>query len=305
MTAGVVVVLFAGYQLFGTGIAEARSQRQLGHQFARAVGAPPSVSAGTVRPLTVPVPTPAVTVAAPAPPTGEAVAHLVIPKIGVDDFVVGGVGVADLRKGPGHYPQTPLPGQRGNAAIAGHRTTYGAPFYRLNELQPGDDIYVTTVQGRFHYIVATTEIVKPTEVSVLAPTLEDHLTLTTCNPRFSAATRLVVVSRLTGTVTPSAAPVPPTRAVRPTSAAASDDPTLAVAPATAAAKGAGLGAGDAAAWPPTLLFGALTLLAWVGVRMGGARARRPVPVYLLGAALCLVPLWLLFANATRLIPPGV
>ena len=79
-----------------------------------------------------------------------------IPAIGVDKIVVEGVSLADLKKGPGHYPETPLPGQEGNAAIAGHRTTYGAPFNRLDELEPGDEITVTTVQGEFTYEVTET-----------------------------------------------------------------------------------------------------------------------------------------------------
>ena len=87
------------------------------------------------------------------PAEGDAIAHLRIPAIGVDKIVVEGVQVADLKRGPGHYPDSPLPGQPGNAAIAGHRTTYGAPFNRLDELEQGDEILVTTVQGAFRYEV--------------------------------------------------------------------------------------------------------------------------------------------------------
>ena len=83
-----------------------------------------------------------------------------IPKIGVDKAVIQGVGVPDLKKGPGHYPSTPLPGQPGNAAIAGHRTTYGAPFYRLDELAPGDKILVATKQGHFEYKVESSKEVE-------------------------------------------------------------------------------------------------------------------------------------------------
>ena len=76
--------------------------------------------------------------------------------MGVDEIVVAGVGVDDLKKGPGHYPQTPLPGEHGNAAIAGHRTTYGAPFLDIDNLQPGDDVVATTYAGRFVYKVTGT-----------------------------------------------------------------------------------------------------------------------------------------------------
>ena len=86
---------------------------------------------------------------APPPPEGDAVARIQIPKIGVDSIVVNGVSRDDLRKGPGHYPDTPMPGQFGNAAIAGHRTTYGAPFGDLDQLNPGDLIQVRTLQGNF------------------------------------------------------------------------------------------------------------------------------------------------------------
>ena len=83
-------------------------------------------------------------------------AKIEIPRIGVDWIVVEGVDVADLRKGPGHYPGTALPGVRGNVAIAGHRTTYGAPFQDINELDPGDEIILTTVTGRYVYRVTGT-----------------------------------------------------------------------------------------------------------------------------------------------------
>src|SRR5262249_22686755 len=87
------------------------------------------------------------------PPNGDAVGRITIPKIGVDQIVVEGVDVGELRPGPGHYPGTPLPGQEGNAAIAGHRTTYGAPFGDLDQLTTGDVITVQTVQGTFDYTV--------------------------------------------------------------------------------------------------------------------------------------------------------
>lgn len=89
---------------------------------------------------------------------------------------------ADLKKGPGHYPGTPLPGQPGNSGIAGHRTTYGAPFSELQRLEAGDDILVTTRQGQFRYEVDRTVVVRPDQVEVLDPTEEARLTLTTCTP---------------------------------------------------------------------------------------------------------------------------
>ena len=155
-----------------------------------------------------------------------------IPKIGVDNAVVQGVEVEDLRKGPGHYPETPMPGQLGNAAIAGHRTTYGQPFNRLDELSPGDEIDVTTLQGAYRYVVDTQQdsdgnrrghiVVQPSQVEVLEPTPDPAhpgtelatLTLTTCNPKFSAAERLVVKATWKPATPASPVPVaPPARSV--------------------------------------------------------------------------------------------
>ena len=142
-------------------------------------------------------------------PTGAAIAIIKIPKIGVEKTVVQGVGVDDLKKAPGHYPDTPMPGEAGNSAIAGHRTTYGAPFYNLDELVPNDPILVTTLQGSFRYEVMETKIVHPSQIDVLNPTDDNRLTLTTCHPRFSAKERMIVTAKLIGTALP---PVTRTRA---------------------------------------------------------------------------------------------
>ncbi|HUF83797.1 MAG TPA: class E sortase, partial [Acidimicrobiia bacterium] len=134
----------------------------------------------------------------PIPPDGEAVAIIRIPKIGVDKVVVEGTTVADLRKGPGHYSGTPLPGQIGNAAIAGHRTTYGAPFGSLDQLAEGDIITVETLSGSFDYRIVEggVFVVKPSQVEVLDQPPPDEpeatLTLTSCNPKYSARERIVV-----------------------------------------------------------------------------------------------------------------
>jgi sortase A len=126
----------------------------------------------------------------------------------VDQVVVEGTGAEQLAAGPGHYPGTPLPGQPGNAGIAGHRTTHGRPFYDLNALVSGDPITVTTVQGTFHYVVVRSDVVAPTDLGVLAPSEGPELTLTTCTPRYSAAQRLVVVARLVSPAAPAPVPVP-------------------------------------------------------------------------------------------------
>lgn len=129
---------------------------------------------------------------------GEAVARIEIPAIGVDQIVVEGVDPESMRRGPGHYPHTPLPGESGNAAIAGHRTTYGAPFHRLDELELGDEILVTTLRGRFRYTMIDLQVVEPDDVTMLDDHGDDRLTLTTTNPKYSVAERLVVSARLDG-----------------------------------------------------------------------------------------------------------
>jgi sortase A len=132
--------------------------------------------------------------------------------VGLDAIVVNGIGTDDLRKGPGHYPLTPLPGQRGNSAIAGHRTTYGAPFGNLDQLSQHDMIRLRTLQGFFSYRVYQQLVVDPSDVKVLDPdpARPATLTLTTCNPKYSAAQRLVVKAALDN----PAPPLPPSRGLR-------------------------------------------------------------------------------------------
>ncbi len=111
-------------------------------------------------------------------------------------MVVEGTDAGDLRKGPGHYPGTPLPGQRGTVAIAGHRTTYGAPFRKIDKVRPGDEIVVVMPYGRFTYRVERTRIVPPTAVWVTQRVSYDRLILSACHPLYSAAKRIVVFAKL-------------------------------------------------------------------------------------------------------------
>jgi len=278
ITLGVIILLFVGYQLWGTGFAEQHSQADLKRGFAAAVAA----NSGD---------NPTIGPAGPANPSaavGGAIDHLVIPKIHLDKYVVQGVAEADLQQGPGHYPQTVLPGQDGNAAIAGHRTTYGAPFFDLNELSVGDDILLTNTDNQtFIYKVSEHPlVVSPSDTAVLDNTPFPELTLTTCNPRFSATSRLIVVARLTGRP-----PLPVTRPANLGPIAAVDN----------------LGSGNQAAWPPAIAFGALVALLWVGVRILINRTRRwaRLGAYLGGIAVCLVPLWFCFENVVRLLPQNI
>jgi sortase A len=122
--------------------------------------------------------------------------RIVMPAIGVSEVFVEGTGAGDLRTGPGHYPETPLPGERGTVAIAGHRTTYGAPFRRIDQLERGDRIELRMPYGRFVYRVDRTRIVPPTETSVIARVDHDRLVLSACHPLYSAAKRIIVFARL-------------------------------------------------------------------------------------------------------------
>lgn len=182
---GAVVLLYIVYSLLVTGLTMRQAQAGL-----RAAWEPQVADVVLVQP-------------------GDAVAVLQFVRPGsterpVQDgplYVVEGVGVEDLKKGPGHYTGTAMPGQPGNFAVAGHRTTYGNPFFDLDDLQPRDEIYVTDRQGtRWVYSVVRQEIVSPDAERVLGPdplgTGHPTLTLTTCHPRFSNAQRLVVFAQL-------------------------------------------------------------------------------------------------------------
>ncbi len=125
-----------------------------------------------------------------------AVARVVVSAIGLDAFVVQGVEKAQLDKAVGHYPETPLPGEQGNAALAGHRTMFGHPFRRLDELKSGDTIETWTAKRHAVYRVVKIARVDPGNVGVIAPSKGHTITLTTCNPVGSARERLVVTGEL-------------------------------------------------------------------------------------------------------------
>ncbi len=133
------------------------------------------------------------------PEQGEAFAIIRIPSIErlADGWtVVQGVSRADLKNGVGHMPSTPLPGQPGNSVLPGHRTTYGAPFHELDELEVGDIIEVETAIGLNVYEVRESIIVRPTEIWVTNPRPGSWITLSTCNPRFSSRERLIIFAEL-------------------------------------------------------------------------------------------------------------
>lgn len=214
IAAGLLMFGFVAYQLWGTAIETARAQNALESEFEELLAAAPvdrtpdistttppasagSVPDGSVPAASVPVesvPEPAAAAAPRSIEEGDPIARIEIPRIGVDHIVVAGVDKNDLKKGPGHYPGTPMPGQLGNSAIAGHRTTYGQPFFDVDELQPGDEIVTTTVDGRFVYRVTGQEIVTPADYQVIATSDPDRasLTLTSCHPKWTTRERIII-----------------------------------------------------------------------------------------------------------------
>ncbi|MER5620970.1 class E sortase [Streptosporangium sp. NPDC002544] len=187
ITAGLVILLFCAYLLWGTGSYTAEQQVLLQRQLIEGGKAGQGHGPGPVR-------------------LGGAVALLSIPRLG-DDYryaVVEGVDQDRLRMGPGHYPGTAMPGKIGNFVLSGHRTTYAAPFGRIDELQRGDHIVVDAREARYTYRVTGRRVVDPTELGVIAPVPDQPgktptratITLSTCHPKYSAAQRLVVFGAL-------------------------------------------------------------------------------------------------------------
>jgi sortase A len=294
---GVLVLLFVAYQLWGTGISTRFHQealrKQFNHELAIARKNRETTTSTTV-PSSTPTTQPTRAVAPPtpgvAPADGQPIATIDIPSIGVNYVVVQGTATADLELGPGHYDNTPLPGQPGNAAIAGHRTTYLHPFYNLNELVAGDPVYVTTTQGKFQYDVTAVLVVDPSDLAVLDPTPVPTLTLTTCNPRYSAAQRLVAQATL---VSPPA-PIPPVTKPKVARAKTGRSDTIA----------AGLGGASGSVWP-TVGWGAASAAFAVGVWMVARRRSRRLTRFAVegvGALPLLVLLFFFFQSVTPLLP---
>ena len=179
LTAAVILAAYIVWLLWGTGIYYGAQQDSLREDFGRRVDSAATAPSAP---------------AAPALP-GQAYALLQIPDLELDEVVVQGADAVVLRNGPGHYDETADPwDDAGRVGIAGHRTTYGAPFWDLELLEPGDDIRMVTERGTFDYVVRQTRVVLPSAGEVLDPTRRPTLVLTTCHPRFSAAERLIVVA---------------------------------------------------------------------------------------------------------------
>lgn len=189
ITAGLAMLLFCAYLLWGTGAYTQRQQLLLQRQLAEEQGD----AAARLDRIAL----------------GNAVAMLRIPRLG-DDYryaVVEGVDAEHLKKGPGHYPGSAMPGKVGNFVLSGHRTTYAAPFNRIDELRRDDEIIVDAREARYTYRVISQDVVEPDEVDILAPVpgkpdisaIRAMITLTTCHPEYSAAQRLIVYGVLKST----------------------------------------------------------------------------------------------------------
>lgn len=311
MTMGALLLAFVAYQLWGTAIYEHGAQSKLRSELpgwlAGAAGATDKLSQHKIDPVTTTSTAASTTTtttvppghlppvsAQPAPTTrapavGKPIGYLVIPKIGVNDVIVEGTGEPQLQGGPGHYLGTSLPGQPGNAAIAGHRTTYAAPFYNLNELAPGDSIFALTAQGLFRYDVVSQKAVLPTDVSVLNQTAGPQLTLTTCNPPYSAAQRLVVVAKMVVAPTKKPPPPPPPRSTHTAQSLAGD--------------GSLAGSGSNGSVAAAVLWGALTLLLAVAVGLIWRHlGRRRWISLVIGAPVVVLALLVFFEHVSLVLP---
>ena len=340
IVSGLMMFAFVAYQLWGTGIQTAQAQNDLDRQFqellqsaststttsttSTSTTAPTETTEGTTTTSTIPV--------APVQVIGSGtpVAQLHIDAIDLNWTVVEGVGVEDLKQGPGHFPETPMPGQLGNAAIAGHRTTHGQPFFRLDELKPGDLIRVETLAGTFVYAVTGSTVVNPSEISVIATVDPDTatLTLTTCTPKYTARQRLVVRAVLvpdqsSAVMRPPSATTPDdatSTTVAPTlpgdettvpstdSTVSSSTTTTTVVAAPDSTAGDSFSGGwfdDTGAILPSILWGLVLVGVVVGAWRIGKKANRLWVCYAVGAVPFVVVLYFFFENINRLLPPGL
>jgi LPXTG-site transpeptidase (sortase) family protein len=273
---GLLVLVFTAFELWGTGLLQRSTQRTITTLITQYLPAP-------LHHLPVGPPTPLP--ASPAPVDGSWIGTLSIPTIHVNQVIVQGTETTDLRVGPGHYRSTPLPGEAGNVAIAGHRTTWAAPFRHLDALTGNDPIVITTPRGHFLYRVTAKFVVDPTDLRVVAPTTANVLTLTTCNPPYSAATRLVIRARLAAVQPANVVITVPVRRVV----------TRVLTTLVRGHQG----------WWPVLSNGTLLVLLVTLGRRGVRRVRHPV-LLVLGLLLVALPLlWLLCTGVAWLLPAGI
>ncbi len=355
---GLIVILFAGFQLYATGFLTAQAQDELDADFdvrlaaledaglvvatddeasdeAETVRAPVSDDAAINQAIDLafspelgqrdgpefvvnPIDPEALSedeIALLTPQSGEVLGRIEIPDIGLSRNIVEGIGRDDLRKGPGHYPDSPLPGQPGNAAIAGHRTTYQQPFHDLHLLEPGDLIKITTFQGDHYYQVMphTNDdgeevghfIVNPSQTEVLDDAGDNRLTLTACHPIRSSRQRIIVTALLVSAPAEVLPSISDERlaelAGEETNAtdevAIEDDATVGVEENALE---------ESLGWnweerPSTLVWGTATLLIAVAAMVASRRWKRWV-VYLGATPLFFVTLFFCFVHLDRMLP---
>jgi sortase A len=326
ISVGTLLLLFVVYQLWGTGLHEARAQHSLSNEFEQLLrttttttvpATTSTTSTTTIVETTEPAPTTTLEVqpdeVLAAFRSGDAIARIRAPKIGLDKIVVEGVDVDDLRKGPGHYRSTPMPGQRGNAAIAGHRTTYGAPFNRIDELEPDDEILVSTPQGDFTYKVVPQKdangelsghmIVSPSDVWVLNDAGDNRLTLTACHPKYSASQRIIVQAVLVvpPALTPKLVSKPSGEAVGRPPVDADATETLADEPVVVREDlDAGLGGDGSHRWP-AFFWGVMVAVFMVAIGRSTRHFRR-LRSWAVSALPLMLVVFVLFEHLDRMLP---
>jgi sortase A len=286
--AGVLILLFVAYQLWGTGLQTTRAQDELEREFKQQQAQLGQLPGEPASDTTLP---PSVAPAdLPPPDRGRPIGFISIPDIGADFYMVEGVELRWLQDGPGHFPQTPMPGQPGNAALAGHRTTWKAPFNRIDELDPGDQISVETLQGQFTYEVLPQPaedggepkghyIVGPYATEILDDKGDNRLTLMACHPKYSARQRIVVEAKLVGN------PAPPTP--RSTTPETLED----------------LAGGDDSARRPAVVFSVIAIAIWFAAWFVAHRYRRWRWLsYLVALPFFAVALFMAFDFINRLLP---
>jgi sortase A len=304
VTLGVLILLFVVYQLWGTGIFTARAQENLKNKFEKeqkqyaaendTVGPVPTTAKLPVKPATTTTSSPysSARPPIPTPADGDVEGWITIPRIGLHMLFVEGTSRDDLKKGPGHYPGTPLPGTIGNAAIAGHRTTYAHPFWGLDNLVPGDDIIIETFAGSFDYRVSQNWFtVKPSDVWVVANTPDPQLTLTACHPKGSAAERIVIKAKLV-----PAKSAPPTKA----------KPVVVRTGKARATQQAGLAdglSGQTRSLVPSVTWGIIAALVGLAWWWTFRRWRHPL-TWLIGVLPFLIALFPFYVYLERALPAG-
>lgn len=263
ITSGLLLLAFVGYQLWGTGLSETRAQSNLERQFRS-------------QPPTIPV-------------YGGIVGKIEIPSIDVEKWVVAGIGYKELERGPGLFSGSPLPGQLGNVAIAGHRTTFGAPFSRIDEVANGDVITMTTTKGTFTYIVkGAPKIVEASDVDVIKTVDKTKalLTLVSCHPKWTSEKRIIVRAELSSSV-----------AAQPPTVFEPNTPVTEV-----------LNEGwfhDPAAWPNVLGLALLLIGIVIGANLIRKMGRSRWVVYPITFVIFVPVLYVFFGQLTRLLPTNL